>query len=44
LETTLQQGLDVERRNFYVSLASDDGREGMKAFLEKRKPTWSSKI
>lgn len=39
-ETTLQQGLELERRNFYVSLMHDDGREGMNAFLEKRKPEW----
>lgn len=39
-ETTLQQGLDIERRNFYVSLEHEAGKEGMKAFLEKRKPEW----
>jgi len=44
LETTLQQGLDVRGGTSTSQLASDDGREGMKAFLEKRKPTWSSKI
>lgn len=42
LETTLQQGLDFERRDFYVSVLSEDGREGMKAFIEKRKPTWKT--
>lgn len=40
-ETTLQQGMDIERRNFYVSLSHADGVEGMRAFLEKRKPEWS---
>ncbi|AHC52309.1 enoyl-CoA hydratase [Sulfolobus acidocaldarius SUSAZ] len=40
LETNLQQGLDIERRNFYVALASEEAKEGMKAFLEKRKPRW----
>jgi len=42
LETTLQQGLDFERRNFYVTLMSEDGKEGMKAFIEKRKPNWKT--
>lgn len=42
LETTLTQGLEFERRQFYVTLASVDGREGMRAFVEKRKPNWSS--
>ncbi len=42
LETTLSQGLDFERRQFYVTLASEDGKEGMRAFVEKRKPTWKT--
>ncbi|MEW9492366.1 MAG: enoyl-CoA hydratase-related protein [Candidatus Aramenus sulfurataquae] len=42
LETTLQQGLDIERRDFYVALASEEAKEGMKAFLEKRKPRWEN--
>ncbi|ARM74661.1 enoyl-CoA hydratase/isomerase family protein [Acidianus manzaensis] len=41
-DTTLQQGLDFERRNFYLTVVSEDGREGMKAFTEKRKPNWKS--
>ena len=37
LETPLQQGLAVERRNFYFLFASEDQKEGMRAFLEKRR-------
>lgn len=40
LETPLQQGLALERRNFYFLFATEDQTEGMKAFLEKRKPEW----
>jgi enoyl-CoA hydratase len=36
----LDRGLQVERRNFYALFASDDQKEGMRAFLEKRKPEW----
>jgi enoyl-CoA hydratase len=35
-ETTLGAGLDYERRLFYLLFASEDKREGMQAFLEKR--------
>lgn len=37
LETPLQQGLLVERKNFYFLFATEDQKEGMKAFLEKRR-------
>ena len=38
-----------ETRDYTANLiarrrASDEGREGMSAFLEKRKPTWQEKI
>jgi enoyl-CoA hydratase len=33
----LEQGLEVERRNFFLLFATEDMREGMKAFMEKRK-------
>ncbi|MEM3758938.1 MAG: enoyl-CoA hydratase-related protein [Saccharolobus sp.] len=39
-ETLLQQGLDIERRNFYLTLTTDAAKEGMRAFVEKRKPRW----
>ena len=37
-ETTLGAGLAHERRLFELAMATEDRREGMKAFLEKRKP------
>ncbi len=37
-ETTLAQGLEHERRLLYLAFASEDAREGLSAFLEKRKP------
>jgi len=36
LETPLREGLAVERKNFYFLFATEDQKEGMKAFLEKR--------
>ena len=34
--TTLEAGLEFERKNFYLLFASEDQKEGMKAFIEKR--------
>ena len=36
-ETTLEQGLEIERRNFFLLFATEDMREGMQAFIDKRK-------
>ncbi|MBK9730929.1 MAG: enoyl-CoA hydratase/isomerase family protein [Chitinophagaceae bacterium] len=36
--TTLEEGLLLERKNFYLCFASNDQKEGMHAFMEKRKP------
>lgn len=39
-DTTIETGLAYERRNFYLLFATEDQREGMRAFLEKRRPQW----
>jgi enoyl-CoA hydratase len=31
------------RRNFFMLFASDDQKEGMAAFIDKRKPTWKGR-
>jgi enoyl-CoA hydratase len=35
-EVSLSAGLELERKLFYLLFASEDKREGMRAFLEKR--------
>jgi enoyl-CoA hydratase len=42
-ETTLAQGVAFERRLFHSLFATQDQKEGMKAFIEKRKPNWKNK-
>lgn len=42
-DTTIETGLEYERKNFYLLFATEDMREGMKAFIEKRKPVWQGK-
>ena len=37
-ETTLREGLQFERRLFHSLFATEDQKEGMAAFLEKREP------
>jgi enoyl-CoA hydratase len=42
-ETTLSDGLRFERRAFYSTFATQDQKEGMAAFAEKRKPSFSNR-
>ncbi len=42
-ELSLSQGLEAERRAFYFLFASEDQKEGMQAFIEKRKPEWKGR-
>ncbi len=40
-ETTLREGLEIEKRNFYMLFDTQDQKEGMRAFIEKRKPEFT---
>ena len=42
-ETTLAQGVVFERRLFHSLFAFDDQKEGMAAFVEKRKPAFTGR-
>jgi enoyl-CoA hydratase len=42
-ETSLAEGVNFERRIFHSLFATEDQKEGMKAFVEKRKPQWKNR-
>ena len=42
-ELSLEAGLEFERRNFFLLFATEDQREGMAAFGEKRPPRWKGR-
>lgn len=39
-ESSLKDGMEFERRNFFLTFSSKDQKEGMKAFMEKREPKY----
>ena len=42
-ESTIEAGLELERRSFYFLFASEDSHEGMQAFIEKRRPEYHNR-
>jgi enoyl-CoA hydratase len=42
-ETTLAEGIRFERRLFHSTFATEDQKEGMAAFIEKRKPAYKNR-
>lgn len=43
VDASLYEGMQYERKNFYLLFATQDQKEGMNAFIEKRKPDYQGK-
>jgi len=42
-ESTLAEGIHFERRLFHACFGTEDQKEGMSAFVEKRKPAFKNR-
>ncbi|MFC0418111.1 enoyl-CoA hydratase-related protein [Cytobacillus solani] len=43
VDVSLEEGMHFERKNFYLLFSTEDQKEGMRAFQEKRRPNFKGK-